>query len=162
MAPGFPIFISDIIIKNSEALYQALRFPHEPKIQRVILNISSPISAKQYGRKHIEKSRQDWNRHRFNIMKLCIELKLLQNYDRFSEELLNTGNKSIVEYTEKDKVWGAVPDGDFYVGTNALGRLLMELRDSIVQNQFKVMIPEVPDLVLNGKIISEQSLGPVY
>ena len=49
MAPGFPLKIGDRWIKNSEALYQSFRFTDNPDIQKVILNINSPITAKRYG-----------------------------------------------------------------------------------------------------------------
>lgn len=154
MAPGFPIVIDGQIIRTAEALYQSLRFPYHPEIQREIINYPSPISAKKFGRKHIDKSRPDWNTYRFKIMKFCIELKLFQNMDKFSKALLETNNLPIVEYTDKDKVWGATDEGDYYVGTNALGRLLMELRENLKSGTFKLTIPEIDDLIFLGKPIT--------
>lgn len=154
MAPGFPIVIDGQVIKTAEALYQSLRFPNHPEIQQEILNYPSPISAKKFGRKHIDKSRSDWNIHRFRIMKFCIELKLFQNFEKFSKVLLETNNLPIVEYTDKDKVWGATDEGDYYVGTNALGRLLMELRENLKSGKFNLTIPEIDGLVFLGKPIT--------
>ena len=152
MAPGFPLFIKGVKIKTSEALYQALRFPDHPHIQKKIISYSSPISAKKYGRTQIERTRSDWDHHRFKIMKFCIELKLYQNMNTFSETLYNTNGLPIVEYTDKDKVWGAIQEGHFYIGTNALGRLLMELREKLKTNTFKLTIPKIP----NFKFLGEQ------
>ncbi|KRD06356.1 hypothetical protein ASE21_19505 [Flavobacterium sp. Root901] len=154
MAPNFHIYLDGCLIKTTEALYQALRFPKNPEIQKEIINFPSPIAAKRFGRTKLDKSRKDWNKHRFKIMKFCIELKLLQNKDSFSEVLLATNNLPIVEYTEKDKVWGAIDEGDFYVGTNALGRLLMELRESLNNNSFELTIPDVKDFTFLGKAIT--------
>jgi hypothetical protein len=154
MAPGFPITIDGQIIRTAEALYQSLRFPNHPEIQKEIINYPSPISAKKYGRTHIEKSRPDWNNHRFKIMKFCIELKLYQNMENFSNVLLETHNLPLVEYTDKDKVWGATDEGDYYVGTNALGRLLMELREKLKKGEFNLTIPAVNNLIFLGKPIS--------
>ena len=159
MAPGFPIQIGDITIRNSEVLYQALRFPEFPDIQSKILSFPSPISAKKYGREHIEKSRADWNQNRFRIMKFCIEIKLHQNLDTFSSVLLQTKKLPIVEYTDIDKVWGATDEGDMYSGTNALGRLLMELRENVRNNTFKVEIPDIKDLKIMNRQITMEAIN---
>jgi ribA/ribD-fused uncharacterized protein len=159
MAPGFPLHIDGIIIKNSEALYQALRFPDFPEIQSKIISFPSPISAKKFGREHIDKSRSDWNQNRFKIMKFCLELKLHQNIDTFSKILLQTKELPIVEYTEIDKVWGATDEGEFYSGTNALGRLLMELRENLKHNTFSLTIPDIHDLRLLNKEITMETIN---
>lgn len=159
MAPGFPLHIDSIIIKNSEALYQALRFPDFPEIQSKIISFPSPISAKNFGREHIDKSRSDWNQNRFKIMKFCLELKLHQNMDTFSKILLQTKELPIVEFTEIDKVWGATDEGEFYSGTNALGRLLMELRENLKNNNFNLTIPEIDDLRLLRKEITMETIN---
>lgn len=153
MAAGFPIQIYGIVIRNSEALYQALRFPDYPEIQKIILNISSPISAKKFGRSHLEKTRPDWELHRFNIMRFCIAVKFEHNKKRFGEILLNTEGAAIVEYSDEDKVWGASKNGDYYEGTNALGRLLMELREQVAIKSFELKIPNIPNFYLLGKEI---------
>lgn len=158
MAPGFPITVNDIIVKNVELLYQALRYPNYPDIQKRIIGYSSPISAKQYARLHIEKTRSDWNTQRFKIMRFCIELKLHQNKELFSKALLSTNNLSIVEFTTEDKVWGATDEGDHYSGTNALGRLLMELRERVKNNEFRISIPDVPFLTFINKDINMDSI----
>lgn len=154
MAPGFPLLIDEQPIKTAEALYQSLRFPCHPEIQKRIIDYPSPISAKKYGRTHLDKSRPDWNVHRFKIMKFCIELKLFQNMENFSKALLETDDLPIVEYTDKDKVWGATDEGDYYVGTNALGRLLMELRENLKGGKFNLTIPDIDNLIFLGKPIS--------
>ncbi len=159
MAPGFPITIDGTLIRTSEALYQALRFPNNPEIQKEIIRYSSPISAKKYGRTRLELSRPDWNSNRFKIMKFCIELKLYQNMEKFSKALLDTKHLDIVEFTDKDKVWGAVDEGNNYVGTNALGRLLMELREKLKENRFSILIPEINDLKFLGKSITREQIN---
>lgn len=159
MAPGFPIYIGNEFIRTSEVLYQALRFPDYPQIQKELINFPSPISAKKFGRNHIEKSRVDWNVHRFKIMKFCIELKLFQNKELFTKVLLDTRDLPIVEYTETDKVWGATEEGDYYVGINALGRLLMELREKVKTDTFELTIPRIDNLVFLGEEITIERLN---
>ncbi len=158
MAPGFPITVNDIIIKNVELLYQALRYPRHPEIQKKIISYSSPISAKQYARLHIEKTRFDWDVQRFKIMKFCIQLKLHQNKELFSKALLSTKNLSIVEFTKEDKIWGATDEGEYYSGTNALGRLLMELRENLKNDDFRISIPDIPNLTFMNKDINLDSI----
>jgi ribA/ribD-fused uncharacterized protein len=157
MAPDFPVSLNGINIKNVEVLYQAFRFPDNPEIQREIFKYASPISAKKYGRTLIHHSRNDWERHRFKIMKFCIGLKLHQNREKFTKVLLSTGNLPIVEYTDKDKVWGAIPEDDYYIGTNALGRLLMELREQVKNNTFEFNIPQLNNSMILAKPIDEYS-----
>jgi ribA/ribD-fused uncharacterized protein len=159
MAPGFPIYIGNEFIRTSEVLYQALRFPDYPKIQKELINFPSPISAKKFGRNHIEKSRIDWDVHRFKIMKFCIELKLFQNKELFTKVLLDTRDLPIVEYTETDKVWGAIEDGDSYVGINALGRLLMELREKVKTGTFELTIPRIDNLTFLSEEITIERLN---
>lgn len=159
MAPGYPLFIGGIEIKTSEGLYQALRFPDYPEIQKKIIDFSSPISAKKYSREHLDKTRIDWNKHRFKIMKFCLEIKLKQNWNSFSKALLDTRNLPIVEHTDKDKVWGATDEGEFYSGTNALGRLLMELREKVRTNTFELTIPQINGLVFLDKEITIEQVN---
>jgi ribA/ribD-fused uncharacterized protein len=159
MAPNFPVFINDLLINNVEVLYQSLRYPDFPEIQQNILKHNSPISAKQYARQFIEKTRNDWDDNRFKIMKFCIQVKYYYNQKTFGDLLLQTNNLSIVEFTFEDKVWGATDDGEFYEGTNALGRLLMELRENIKNNHFKLEVPNIDNLKLIGKEINQESFN---
>lgn len=158
MAPNFPIYINHTKFRTSEALYQALRFPEYPDIQHQIILYKSPITAKKFGRQYIELTRKDWNQVRFKIMKFCIEVKLYQNFDRFSEVLLSTGDYPIVEYSDKDKVWGATLQNGYYVGTNALGRYLMELRQRVRNSTFSLTEPNVINMKILDQLIDVNSI----
>lgn len=132
MASGYPIYINDCLIFSSEALYQALRFPHLPEVQKEIIAQKSPMTAKMISKPHRANSREDWKKSRINIMRWVLAVKLAQNYQTFSELLLSTGERDIVESSRKDAYWGAILNSTGqYEGTNALGRLLMELRVKI-------------------------------
>ena len=134
MAAGYSLNINGIIIKSAEHLYQAMRFPINPEIQAEILEEYSPMTAKMISKKYAVKyTRPDWDKARFAIMKWVLEIKLSQNWNTFGTLLKETANKSIVELTPKDKVWGAVLKGETLEGTNALGRLLMQLRENYVK-----------------------------
>lgn len=130
MAPGYSLFVNETNIANTEILYQACRFPLFPSIQQEIISQTNPMEAKEISRKYNQYTRQDWEEVKFDIMSWCLQIKLLQNYDKFSTLLLSTNLKPIVEYSTKDDVWGAIPtDSNTLKGKNALGRLLMQMRE---------------------------------
>jgi type I restriction enzyme S subunit len=158
MAAGFPLEVNGFRILTSEALYQACRFPHLPKAQQLIIGQVSPMTAKMQSKPYHSKTRPDWYQVRVKIMRWCLRVKLAQNWSRFSELLLQTGDRPIVEESHKDDFWGAKAiDERTLVGTNALGRLLMELRESLKtadQESLTCVEPlQIPDFLLNNKPI---------
>ena len=135
MAPGYSLFVNEINILNSEALYQACRFPLFPDIQEEIISKKSPMDAKKISRKYTKYTRQDWETVKFDIMRWSLKVKLIQNNNIFSDLLKLTNNETIVEFSKKDRIWGATPTTNGYLkGKNALGRLLMELRHNYIVN----------------------------
>lgn len=136
MAGGYALNVDGVKILTSEALYQACRFPHLPEVQRLIIHQSSPMSAKMVGKPHRTNTRPGWMRNRISIMKWCIRVKLLNHPKQFGELLLSTKDLPIVEWSKKDDFWGAkLYQEEYFTGVNALGRLLMELREEIRSNQ---------------------------
>jgi ribA/ribD-fused uncharacterized protein len=166
MASGYPIQIYETCFKTSEALYQACKFPWHPDIQREIAAMKSPMTAKMKAIKNSEFIRKDWDKIKVPIMRWSLNMKLCYNYEKFSALLLSTGNKAIVEYSEKDIYWGARKEKDQLIGTNALGRLLMELREKVIENDlysiFLVTSPNIPDFTIFGVTISEIDLRKEY
>jgi len=129
MAPGYSLFVNETNIANTEILYQACRFPLFPAIQEEIISVTNPMDAKEISRKYHQFTRQDWEIVKFDVMRWCLQIKLIQNFNKFSDLLLSTGSNTIVEFSTKDSTWGAVPvNKDQLKGKNALGRLLMEIR----------------------------------
>lgn len=132
MAGGYLLNVNGVKILTSEALYQSCRFPHLPEVQRQIIAERSPMTAKMKSKPHRSNSRPDWDIVRTKIMRWCLQVKLIQNWDKFSNLLLETGNLQIVEDSRKDDFWGAKPiDNETLIGTNVLGRLLMQLREQV-------------------------------
>jgi ribA/ribD-fused uncharacterized protein len=153
MAAGYSLNINNIIIPSAEHLYQACRFPHNTQLQFEIINEPSPMTAKMIGRRNISLTRHDWDQVRYKIMQWVLEVKLSQNWESFGNLLFSTGSKHIVERAPKDKVWGAVQEGDNFIGINALGRLLMYIREKFVKNndfQRCVEPLNIPDFLLFG------------
>ena len=136
MSNEYPLLVNGVEIGSSEALYQACRFPHHPDWQREILDAPHAMRSKMASKKENrrEDSRHDWMERRVEIMRWCLRLKLQQHFGDFFNVLKSTGDRMIVERSRKDRFWGAVPDGDALLrGENMLGKLLMELRDEVVE-----------------------------
>lgn len=156
MAPGFPLYVNGIEIRTSEALYQACRFPRKPEIQLLIIDQHSPMTAKMKSRRYREDTRPDWKKVRVKVMRWCLRVKLVQNWRQFSELLLATGNLPIVEESRKDDFWGTkAAEGKILVGVNALGRLLMELREELRSDLVRRPVESlsIPDFLLDRRLI---------
>ncbi|MEK4110483.1 ribA/ribD-fused uncharacterized protein [Paenibacillus sp. DS2363] len=157
MSPGYPLEINRIKIRTSEALYQACRFPHNIEVQRLIISERSPMTAKMRSKPFKSETRKDWDDIRLLIMRWCLRAKLLQNWDKFHELLISTGDLPIVEESNRDSFWGAKPDEDGRLtGTNSLGRLLMELREETKTydyTKYNLNPPQVSDFFLMGEKI---------
>lgn len=161
MAAGFPLHIEGFEIPTSEALYQACRFPHLPKIQKLIIEQRSPMTAKMKSKLYRKQTREDWDAVRVGIMKWCLKIKLAQHWHHFGEVLLSTGTKPVVEQSRRDEFWGAIPDpkGNLLVGSNVLGRLLMDIRERLKNNpgEFSIISP----LPITGFEILGRIIGPI-
>src|SRR5581483_637496 len=117
-------------------------------VQRLIIGQTSPMTAKMKSKPHRKDSRPDWDRVRVKVMRWCLRVKLAQNWAKFSELLLRTGDRPIVEESRRDEFWGAKPvDEQTLVGRNVLGRLLMELRETFKsEGHGAFRIVEPPDI----------------
>lgn len=160
MAGGFPLRVNGVLIHSSEALYQACRFPHLPDVQLLILREKSPMTAKMVSKPHRHRSRQDWDRIRVRVMRWALRVKLAMHWDKFSQLLLSTESRAIVEDSRRDDFWGALHRGeDTLVGMNVLGRLLMELREELMasdRDRLRVVAPpDIPGFTLIGLPIRE-------
>jgi len=161
MASGFPLRVNGVQILSSEALYQACRFPHLPDVQEKIINEKSPMSAKMVGKPFRKNSRPDWADTRIKIMRWCLRVKLAQNFVEFGKLLESTFDKLIVEDSSKDNFWGAIRDKNdenVLKGVNALGCLLMELRQFYNEKRYsyEIFVVEplnISDFRLCGKPI---------
>lgn len=159
MAPGFSLKVNGILIRTSEALYQACRFPRMPDVQRLIIEQKSPMTAKMKSKPYRAQSRPDWERVRVKVMTWCLRVKLAQNWSAFGGLLLSTGELPIVEESTKDDFWGAKAVEDNKLrGNNVLGRLLMKLREDLrgpnSESLRHVEPLALPDFLLLGQPIA--------
>lgn len=159
MASGYSLIINGIYIRSSEALYQAMRFPHLPHVQKEIINESSPMTAKMISKKYRPKTRDDWEKIKIPIMQWVLRVKLVQNLDTFGKLLLETDSKNIVEESVKDAFWGAKIIDDQLVGINALGRLLMQLRELHMKYQITLVPPlQIDNFKIYGDAIKSVTM----
>lgn len=162
MAPGFPLRVNGYDVRTSEALYQSCRFPHIPEVQRLIIEERSPMTAKMRSRRYTRRSRSDWDDIRIMVMRWCLRVKLAQNWEDFGNLLLSTGNRPIVEKNvRRVDYWAATeqPDGTL-IGVNALGRLLMELREELKGASFE-SLRYVRPLSIKTFLLFDRSIEPV-
>ncbi len=139
MSSKFPLFVNDIIIPSSEALYQAMRYSLFPKAQNAIITQLSPMTAKMISKKYLAYSRQDWDLIKLKVMRWVMEIKLSQHWNKLAPLLEKTANTPIVERSHKDQYWGAVNIGNGQlVGMNVLGRLWMDLREKYILTDNKI------------------------
>jgi ribA/ribD-fused uncharacterized protein len=157
MAPGFPLEVNGIPFGTSEVLYQAFRFPHLPDVQRMIIAEKSPMTAKMKSKPYRVFSRPDFEQMKVSVMRWCLRVKLLQNWNGFAAVLEATLDRPIVEVSTKDSFWGARPESeDQLIGGNVMGRLLMELREQLrgpMRETLKQPIqpPDLPALFILGR-----------
>ena len=75
--------------------------------------------------KPLAKINPDWDYVRMNVMRKGLRAKFCEN-PRLKTLLLETGDRELIEDSPFDSFWGAAKGGQ-----NNLGKLLMELRDSL-------------------------------
>ena len=116
---------------TSEHLYQAAKYRQSPDIQSLIAAAGTPGDAARHGRNRQHAPDTDWNARRVDAMRWVIRMKREANPALVDTALQQTGDRPIVEFSNKDTFWGACPAGDTLVGQNILGRLWMELRQQV-------------------------------
>ena len=109
-----------------EHYFQAQKFQSNPEYQETIRSAKEPNKAKMLGGTREHPIRNDWDTYRNDVMKKALNAKFTQNVN-LKEKLLATKNRPLVEATT-DSYWG---QGRNKKGTNKLGLLLMELRETL-------------------------------
>ena len=129
-----PIVAGPFRFGTSEALYQAAKFGARPDVQRRIAEAPTPREAAAIGRTAGLGIDPGWNAQRVDVMRWVLRMKREANRAAIDEVLAATGERAIVEVSTRDPWWGAQPVADRYEGRNVLGRLWMELRHQLRDN----------------------------
>lgn len=138
-------FETEIIYKglkaySSEQIFmaeKALCFNDQESYQK-ILQEKDPAKCKKLGKKVKGFKEDKWNEVKFQIMVMALTLKFSQNLE-LKKKLLATGNKTLVEGSPYDRVWGVglkwddplILNSNNWKGENLLGKALMQVRESL-------------------------------
>jgi hypothetical protein len=135
MSP-FPILHEGKEWRNTEALFQALRFDDE-SLKELVRVEKSPMGAKLKAKGMADKMVvKQLSEKDVENMRLCVKLKLEQ-HPSLKKELLETDDLPIYEDVTRrgDKgsnlFWGAMLVGEEWVGQNVLGKIWMEIRSEL-------------------------------
>ena len=125
-----PVEFGGIQYRNSEAAFQAQKCEDEKK--RLWFAGLAPGRAKSLGGR--VRLREDWEEVKTGLMLEIVRAKFTQNPE-LAEKLLATGEKRLVEGTAwNDTCWGI--DIHTGKGENRLGKILMQVRDELKENQY--------------------------
>ena len=123
---------------TSEHLYQAVKFPAAPEVQARIAACPTAREAARCGRGQAGL-RPDWDAVRVNAMRWTLRMKREVHPGLLDGVLDASGARPIVEVSKRDSWWGAVPCSGGWCGHNVLGRLWMELRLHLEQDDPKAL-----------------------
>jgi ribA/ribD-fused uncharacterized protein len=122
----YPVNIDGKLWPTSEHYFQAQKF-EDIFYQKKILKTNSPMKAAELGRSRKVKIKKNWDKIKDSVMYKAVYEKFTQ-HRCLTELLLSTGDATIIEHTRNDYYWGDGGDGS---GKNRLGKILMQVRESI-------------------------------
>ena len=162
MTGGFPLTVAGTPHSGPESLYQALKFPHCPDVQKDVGRQPNGVAAKKRAyRPDNPPVRPDWDRVKQYAMMVALATKLRQHPGAFAAALMETSGKLCVEVSYRDSYWGAKPQDDgSYLGRNVLGRMLTALRRKLEQAEgdagqaAQAFLELIPDEVLERLVIN--------
>ena len=119
-------------------MVEKARVFEDAEVERKVLTVNSPREQKALGRTVRGFSEKDWN-------SVCRGIVYRANLAKFSQSselrgvLLETGNRTIIEASPKDFIWGIglgqddprAEDPAQWQGTNWLGVALMQVRNEL-------------------------------
>ncbi|MEM7235149.1 MAG: NADAR family protein [Planctomycetota bacterium] len=126
----YPITLEGKRWPTTEHFFQAQKFDDSAYRER-IRRANSPAIAARLGRSRKVRIRRSWESTKIAVMRRAVDAKFRQ-HESLRELLLSTGTATLVEHTVHDSFWG---DGGNGRGRNQLGRILMEVRDSLGPNE---------------------------
>lgn len=123
-----PVEMDGVIYPTVEHAYQAAK-TRDRKERSQIQKAETPGHAKKMGGR--VKLRKDWESSKIGIMESLV-LQKFQSYSDLGDQLLATGDRTIVEENDwNDTFWG-VCDGQ---GSNHLGKILMRVQERVCESR---------------------------
>jgi ribA/ribD-fused uncharacterized protein len=123
----YQILLDDKRWPTSEHYFQAQKFENA-EYKEAIRKADTPMIAARLGRDRKQELRKDWKSAKVGVMRNAIFAKFTQ-HEELKKLLISTGNAKIIEHTQNDDYWADGGDGS---GKNMLGKLLMELRETLI------------------------------
>lgn len=125
---------------TSEQLFMFLKakyFEDEEIANIITTRGQNPKDAKKFGRKVKGFNEEEWITAREGMMRIAVERKFMD--ETLLKQLLDTGDKILVEGSPYDKIWGVglkfdseeILDEKNWEGLNLLGKVLMKVRSDI-------------------------------
>ena len=111
---------------------KARRAPRRPSGR--IAEAPTPKAAGAIGRTPGLGIDSGWNAQRVDVMRWVLRMKREVDRAGIDAVLAATGDRPFVEVSTRDPCWGARPVANRYEGRNVLGRLWMELRRQLREN----------------------------
>lgn len=115
---------------SAEHYYQGMKF-EDGAIREQIRSTDHPDKASKLAKSKKKFIRKDWDKVRQVIMTRAIYTKC-RTHESIAESLLATEDKQIVETSMYDYYWGCGRDGR---GNNVFGKVLMNVREKLLQEQ---------------------------
>ncbi len=131
------VVIDGVAFDCTERLFQMMKV-RDAECLRILYELPCGICYKRQMAKILKEHnlewREDWQDIILDAMRFCLQKKYEQCAE-FRSELERSRGLFIVEdetkhLRGKEPLWGAKLVGDTYQGSNVLGKLLMELRDT--------------------------------
>jgi ribA/ribD-fused uncharacterized protein len=113
---------------TTEHYFQAQKF-EESALRERIRRTKSVDEAARMGRNRKNPLRRDWRSVKDQVMLKAVRTKFAQ-HPELARALRETGAAKLVEHTERDAYWGDGGDGR---GQNRLGKILMQVREELLQ-----------------------------
>ncbi len=121
-----PFVLEDVEWPTVEHYYQAMKFDN-PEYQNKIRQAATPKQARKLGRSRFKKRRNDWAKLKVVYMTRALYTKC-KTYSDIAQELLDTGDRKLVENSLYDYYWGCGRDRR---GENRYGQILMNVRGKL-------------------------------
>ena len=119
-----------------------------------IMKSTKPRAHKRFGRRVRGFVQNTWEKRRVSVVRAALRAKYASSTSPLGRRLLATGDRVIAEASPYDKIWGTgraathkwAREPAHWLGTNLLGRLLMERRDELRRTE-EAVDRETPTVV---------------
>lgn len=120
--------------------YKAIKFNDLATAKKILEAKGYPVIYKHLGRQVKKYNDKEWSKARYKVMLFACQHKFEQDKEA-QKALLSTGNAILCECSPYDAIWGIKMSekqnfgyANKWRGQNLLGRVLMEVRSNLQEN----------------------------